>query len=71
MHTQSCGCGYVDPEQLKRIAAQNAKVPQLSTEQKNEKKKKAVAATREHGNQLFKEGNYDLAYQVQLGTRHW
>jgi hypothetical protein len=60
----ACGCGYADVEEMKRAAAEAAKQPQLSTEEKNERKLQAVRATREHGKQLFGEGKYAEAFAV-------
>jgi len=59
-----CGCGYADPEQLKKISEQRNKEPQLSLEEKNVKKMAAVEAAKEDGNIQFKEGNYQLSLQI-------
>jgi tetratricopeptide (TPR) repeat protein len=53
----SCGCGYVDPEELKRIDEERKRNPPESLEVKNVKKLKAIDAAKEHGGILFKEGN--------------
>jgi len=63
MPSRSC-CGYADPEELKKAALKKKKEPQITLEEKNKKKMKAVEATREHGNQLFGEGKYEHAFAV-------
>lgn len=60
---RSC-CGYADPEHLKALTEQQRQKPQLSAEELYAKQLAAVQATREHGNQLVKEGNLDQAFQV-------
>jgi len=60
---RSC-CGYADPEELKKAALKKKEQPQITLEEKNQKKMKAVEATREHGNQLFGEGKYEHAFAV-------
>jgi tetratricopeptide (TPR) repeat protein len=57
-------CGFADPAELKAAAAAAAAVPQESLEVKNVKKVRAIEATREHGKQLFEEGNFQHAYAV-------
>jgi len=60
----ACGCGYADIEEMKRAAAAAAQEPQLTAEEKNQKKLIAVRATREHGKELFGEGKYNEAFAV-------
>ena len=58
-----CGCGYMSPDDIK--ALQNAPpVVEVPLEQKNAKKRAAIAAAKEHGAQLFKEGDVQQALAV-------
>ena len=60
----ACGCGYADVEEMKRAAEAAALQPQLSAEEKTQRKVSAVHATREHGKQLYLEGKYAEAFAV-------
>ena len=60
----ACGCGYADVEEMKRAAEAAAQKPQLSAEEKTQRKVAAVHATREHGKQLYLEGKYAEAFAV-------
>eukprot|EP00808_Paulinella_micropora_P031505 g28193.t1 len=60
----NCGCGYADPDELKRIHELRKNTPQPTLEEKNAKKVMAVDATRQHGKELFENGQYKEAEQV-------
>jgi len=56
-------CGFATPEQIEHFK-QKAQQPQIPIEEKNAKIVRAAEATREHGNQLYKEGKYEEAFMV-------
>jgi len=62
VHEHSCGCGFADPDRLKKLSEK--KKDEMPLEERNKKKLAAVEATREHGNILFKEGKYEQAFAV-------
>lgn len=61
-HSSCCGCGFADPEAVKRAAER--KKNEIPLPERNQKKVVAVEATREHGNILFKEGKFNEAFAV-------
>jgi len=63
-HRSNCGCGYADPEEVKRLAEERKQNPEPPLHEKNIKKLKAVDAAREDGNKFFKEGKYNEAYAL-------
>jgi tetratricopeptide (TPR) repeat protein len=61
----SCGCGFMDPERLAQLKAQAENPqPEISVEEKNQKKFAAIEACREHGKQLFNAQEYKEAIAV-------
>jgi tetratricopeptide (TPR) repeat protein len=65
IHQSGCGCGFADPEALKKMQEKKANgPPELTIEEKNVKKLRAVEATREHGKILFGEAKYEHASAV-------
>eukprot|EP00485_Elphidium_margaritaceum_P023801 CAMPEP_0202712592 /NCGR_PEP_ID=MMETSP1385-20130828/43528_1 /ASSEMBLY_ACC=CAM_ASM_000861 /TAXON_ID=933848 /ORGANISM="Elphidium margaritaceum" /LENGTH=298 /DNA_ID=CAMNT_0049372679 /DNA_START=22 /DNA_END=918 /DNA_ORIENTATION=- len=66
-NSSKSSCGYMPVDQINQLSAQKKNEP--SVEEKNIKKIAAVYATKEDGNRLFKEKNYELAYKVyERGT---
>lgn len=67
-HSGGCGCGYADPEALRRAAERRRKLAasggELTLEERNVKKVVAARATREHGKQLFGRGEVEHALAV-------
>lgn len=62
---KSTCCGFAGPEQIKEMRSDHKHgKEELSLEDRNEKKRKAVFATWEDGNRLFKEEKYQLAFDV-------
>ncbi|ETO07964.1 periplasmic solute binding protein [Reticulomyxa filosa] len=65
-------CGYMPVEEIKRLQFCNLNLVQKRTRietpdvdrRKEQKKEEAALATREDGNRIFKEGNYELAFKV-------
>ena len=60
---RSCGCGYMDPEQIKQLK-DRPEVEEVPIAEKNKKKINAILAAKEHGGILFKEGDYNQALAV-------
>lgn len=61
----SCGCGYADPEALRKAEARRkASGGDMPIEERNVKKMAAIDATREHGRILFGEGKFEHALAV-------
>jgi tetratricopeptide (TPR) repeat protein len=61
---RSCGCGYADVNELKRMQKEREENPPEPLEVKNVRKIEAIEAAHTDANRLFKEGKYDHAFAV-------
>jgi len=59
-----CGCGYADPDELKRIALEQQRNPPEPEDVKNRKKLLAAKAAKEDANRLFQQGNFEDAFKL-------